>query len=58
MNITPKLNDKELKTTLYQKLSIKEDVGYFAWFILVGSISVLVSTNTLLISKCGSVDFG
>ena len=55
-----KIDQKEssLKTNLYNKLSIKEDVGYFVWFILIGSISVLVSTNSLLVSKCGNVDMG
>lgn len=58
MKIPPSLNDTKLKMDLYQKLSIKEDVGYFMWFVLIGSISVLVSTNSLLVSKCGTVDFG
>jgi hypothetical protein len=58
MKIPPSANDTKLKMDLYQKLSIKEDVGYFTWFILIGSISILVSTNSLLVSKCGTVDFG
>jgi hypothetical protein len=42
---------------LYKKLSLKEDIGYFFWFILVGSISVVVSTNSILLSTCNSVEF-
>uniref|UniRef100_A0A6C0EXM9 Uncharacterized protein n=1 Tax=viral metagenome TaxID=1070528 RepID=A0A6C0EXM9_9ZZZZ len=41
-------------SNLHKLLSIKEDVGYFVWFLLIGGISILVSTNTLLISKCTS----
>ena len=51
VNGTP---DQSKYAKLYNLLSIKEDVGYFVWFILIGGISVLVSTNTLLISKCTS----
>jgi len=40
------------KTELYNLLVLKEDIGYFVWFILIGSISILVSTNSVLISKC------
>jgi len=58
MKIAPTANDSDLKKDLYEKLSIKEDVGYFTWFILIGSISILVSTNSLLVSKCGTVDYG
>ena len=42
----------ENKTKLYNLLVLKEDIGYFVWFILIGSISILVSTNSVLISKC------
>ena len=42
----------EDKTKLYNLLVLKEDIGYFVWFILIGSISILVSTNSVLISKC------
>jgi hypothetical protein len=58
MKIAPTPDDTKLKMNLYKKLSIKEDVGYFMWFVLIGSISILVSTNSLLVSKCGTADFG
>ena len=58
MKIPTNPNDTKLKMNLYQKLTIKEDVGYFTWFLLIGSISILVSTNSLLVSKCGTVDYG
>ena len=42
---------------LYDLLLLKEDAGYFLWLLLIGSISILVSTNSLLLSSCNSVDF-
>jgi hypothetical protein len=42
---------------LYKKLLLKEDIGYFFWFILIGSISVVISTNSILLSSCNSVEF-
>lgn len=46
-----------LYKNLYKNLLLKEDVGYFIWLILIGSISVLISTNSLLMTTCDSVDF-
>jgi len=48
---------KELFGELYRILTLKEDAGYFAWFILIGSISILVSTNSLLLTSCSSAEF-
>lgn len=42
---------------LYQKLLLKEDAGYFLWILLIGGVSVLISTNSLLLSNCNSVEF-
>ena len=53
-------NDTELpklKTKLYEMLKLKEDAGYFMWFLLIGSISILVSTNSVLLSSCGGIEF-
>jgi len=47
----------QLYEELYKKLSLKEDIGYFFWFILIGSISVVISTNSILLSSCNTVDF-
>jgi hypothetical protein len=47
----------DLYKILYRRLLLKEDVGYFIWLILIGSISVLISTNSLLMTTCDSVDF-
>ena len=44
-------NNEKMKR-LYSKLKIKEKFGYFVWLILAGSISILVSTNSLLTSRC------
>jgi hypothetical protein len=56
MGIEPSGKDA-LKTDLYKKLVLKEDAGYFMWFILIGSISVLISTNSLLLTTCNAVEF-
>ena len=42
----------ELQKKLYDVLLLKENVGYFFWFLLVGIFCILVSTNTLLSSTC------
>ncbi len=42
---------------LHSMLQLKEDAGYFLWMILIGSISILISTNSLLLSSCSSVEF-
>lgn len=56
MNIAQPSTEKMIK--LYNLLVLKEDIGYFIWFILIGTISILVSTNSVLISKCsGSESF-
>jgi hypothetical protein len=56
MNISLNGKDKQIEE-LYQLLVIKEDAGYFAWLILIGSISILISTNSLLLTTCNSVEF-
>lgn len=48
--------EEEMKK-LYSMLQLKEDAGYFLWMILIGSISILISTNSLLLSSCSSVEF-
>lgn len=48
--------DKEIKN-LYNMLELKEDAGYFLWMIIIGSISVLISTNSVILSSCSSVEF-
>jgi hypothetical protein len=45
------------KKQLYEALVLKENAGYFAWFILIGSISVLVSINSVLLTSCNSIEF-
>lgn len=44
----------DLVTKLHEKILLKDTVGYFVWFLLIGSITVLVSTNTLLNSGCAT----
>lgn len=56
MSIDPSGKDA-LKNDLYKMLVLKEDAGYFMWFILIGSISVLISTNSLLLTTCNAVEF-
>ena len=40
------------KKELYDNILLKDTVGYFIWYLLIGSLTVLVSTNTLLNSGC------
>jgi hypothetical protein len=47
----------DLISKLHDKVILKDTVGYFIWFTLIGSLTVLVSTNTLLNSGC-STDSG
>jgi hypothetical protein len=44
----------DLVTKLHEKILLKDTVGYFIWFLLIGSLTVLVSTNTLLNSGCAT----
>jgi hypothetical protein len=46
-------NQENLKE-LHGMVQLKENVGYFIWFILIGTVSVLISTNTLLATSCGN----
>jgi hypothetical protein len=46
-----------LQKKLHKMLKLKEDAGYFMWFILIGSISVLISTNSVLLSSCSGLEF-
>ena len=50
-------NKVELMKQLHKMLKLKEDAGYFMWFILIGSISVLISTNSVLLSSCTGLEF-
>jgi hypothetical protein len=56
-NLTPAGLTKESlsddkKKKLYDKILLKDTVAHFIWYVLVGSMTVLVSTNTLLNSGC------
>lgn len=44
----------ELKFKLYNNVLLKDTVAYFMWYVLVGSLTVLISTNTLLSSGCST----
>ena len=41
-----------LSKELYHTLLLKDNVGYFFWFLLIGIFCILVSTNSLLSSNC------
>lgn len=43
---------KNARRNLYSALLLKDNVGYFFWFLLIGIFCILVSTNTLLSSSC------
>jgi hypothetical protein len=42
----------QARRDLYNALLLKDNVGYFFWFLLMGIFCILVSTNTLLSSSC------
>ena len=44
----------ELISKLHDNILLKDTVGYFVWFLLIGSLTVLISTNTLLNSGCST----
>jgi len=50
-------NKQELQKQLHKMLKLKEDAGYFVWFVLIGSISILISTNSVLLSSCSGLEF-
>jgi hypothetical protein len=39
---------------LYHMALLKDTVGYFFWFLFVGTLSSLISVNSLLTSQCNS----
>ena len=43
---------KPILQQLYRTLQLKDTVGYFFWFLLIGIFCILVSTLTLLSSNC------
>ena len=51
--LTAEIEQSTMKD-LYYSLLLKDNVSYFVWFLLVGILSVLVSTNTLMNAGCGS----
>ena len=51
--LTAEIEQSTLKD-LYYSLLLKDNVSYFIWFLLVGILSVLVSTNMLLNEGCSS----
>jgi hypothetical protein len=46
------LENKEALKRVYHSLLVKETVGYFCWFILIGIFCILVSTLSLVSSNC------
>ena len=51
--LTAEIEQSTLKD-LYYSLLLKDNVSYFVWFLLVGILSVLVSTNTLMNEGCST----
>ena len=47
-------NNKDVKD-LYYALLLRDNVGFFFWFLLIGIFCILVSTNSLLSSNCNPV---
>ena len=42
----------QARKNLYNALLLKDNVGFFIWFLLIGIFCILVSTNTILSSNC------
>jgi hypothetical protein len=42
----------QARKDLYSALLLKDNVGFFIWFLLIGIFCILVSTNTILSSNC------
>jgi len=51
--LTAEIEQSTLKR-LYYSLLLKDNVAYFVWFLLIGILSVLVSTNTLMNDGCST----
>jgi hypothetical protein len=51
--LTAEIEQSTLKD-LYYSLLLKDNVAYFVWFTLIGTLSVLVSTNTLMNDSCST----
>jgi hypothetical protein len=51
--LTAEIEQSTLKH-LYYSLLLKDNVSYFVWFLLIGILSVLVSTNTLMNEGCST----
>lgn len=59
MNLIQKMEDApnkeqllQARKDLYNALLLKDNVGFFFWFLLMGIFCILVSTNTILSSSC------
>jgi hypothetical protein len=52
--ISPNVTEEDTKNRrdLYNALLLKDNVGYFFWFLLMGIFCILISTNTILSSSC------
>lgn len=44
----------EVVKKLYEMSLLKDNVGYFVWYLLLGSLASMVSVNSILSSRCGS----
>lgn len=42
----------QARKDLYNALLLKDNVGFFFWFLLIGIFCILISTNTILSSSC------
>jgi len=55
---TPDKTEIDNNRDLYNTLLLRDNVGFFFWFLLIGIFCILVSTNTLLSSSCTPVTGG
>ena len=45
-------NYVKARKNLFSSLQLKDNVGFFFWFLFIGIFCILVSTNTILSSSC------
>ena len=58
LKLNPSLRRRAPSQSLIRKLYkitlLKDSVGYFCWFILIGTLSSMISVNSIISSQCNS----
>lgn len=51
-DFSPQTELEKLESQLFEIIKFKENVGYFVWYLLVGLITTIASTNIVLSENC------